>query len=113
MSSRLRLWKLVATGIASLNAVSEVSAISEIGGAQEISYYIVFGTGTTAGAVQIESAHTATYAGVWAAEGSPVAWAAADRVHKLSITGVTPFIRARVSTLVANGTVDIYIAVNG
>jgi hypothetical protein len=74
----------------------------------EITYYIVFGPGTSAGAVQIETAHVSAYAGTWAAEGSPVAWAAADRVHTVRIQGASSFSRARISTAIVGGTVDVY-----
>lgn len=79
---------------------------------REVTFYIVFSAGCSAGAVQIESAHVTGYTGTWAPEGSPVAWAAASRVHKVAITGVNLIMSARISTAIVGGTVDIWAVGN-
>ena len=96
-----------------LNAVSDELKPTDLGSVNELSLYIVFGAGTSAGAIQVESAHLEGYTGTWAAEGSPVAWAAANRVHKVSIAGASYVTRARISTGIVGGTVDVYAVANG
>lgn len=113
MSVRFRFFKQIITALSALNAVSEVLKSPELGSTSEVTFYIVFGPGTGAGAIQIESAHDPNYTGTWAAEGSPVAWVAASRVHKLSVTSANIAMRARISTGVTGGTVDVYVTANG
>lgn len=96
-----------------LNALSDEIKPSDLGSVEELTYYIVFGAGTSAGAVQIESAHLPGYTGTWAAEGTPVAWAAATKVHKVSIQGASYVARARISTAIVGGTIDIYVVATG
>lgn len=103
-----KYFKQVMSAKSALNALSDELNAADLAGVTELSYYIVFGAATSAGAVQIESAHITGYTGVWAAEGSPVAWAAATKAHKLSITGASLFSRARISTAIVGGTVDVY-----
>lgn len=109
----LKLFKKIMDAKATAQVTSDEVGPVEIGSAIEISFYIVFGAGTNAGGVQIESSPIAGYSGTWAAEGSAVAWAAASRVHKVSITGVSYIYRARISTGVTGGTVDVYAIANG
>lgn len=105
---RFRFFKQVMAAQSALNALSTELSPTDLGSVDELTYYIVFGAGTGAGAVQIESAHTTGYTGAWAAEGSPVAWVQASKVHKVSIAGASYVSRARISTLVTGGTVDVY-----
>lgn len=68
---------------------------------------IVIGTaGISAGAVQVESADSDSYAGTWNAEGSPLAAAASAEVAA-HLTGVFLALRARVSTTVVGGTITV------
>jgi len=113
MSTRARFFRKILDALSALNAVSEELTSSDLGSVNELTFYIVFGPGTSAGAVQIESAHQLGYTGIWAAEGSPVAWAAANRVHKVSIAGASYSSRARISTGIVGGTVDVYAMANG
>jgi hypothetical protein len=108
MSSRVRFFKKIMDAKSANNAVSDELSPADLVSVNELTYYIVFGAGTGAGAVQPESAHVAAYAGTWAAEGSPVAWSAADKVHKVSITGASFVARCRISTGVTGGTVDVW-----
>jgi hypothetical protein len=109
----MRLWRKILDAKSALNAVSDELNASDLGSIDELSFYIVFGAGTSAGAVQIESAHLTGYTGTWAAEGSAVAWVAATRVHKVSIAGTSFITRARISTGIVGGTVDVWVKAAG
>lgn len=74
---------------------------------QESSIYIVFGAGTSAGAVVVETSHDRTFTGVWA-NLATVNWAAASRVHHVAITGIFRALRVRISTAIVGGTIDAY-----
>lgn len=113
MSFRLRFVRKIMTALSALNAVSTVLTIADLGSVNEVTFFITFGAGTNAGAVQIESSPDPLFAGTWAAEGSPVAWVAASRTHKLSITSANMAMRARISTGVTGGTVDVDAVANG
>lgn len=108
MAAQLRFFRQIMDGLSALNAVSDELTPNDLAGVNELTFYIVFGPGTGAGAVQVESAHQKGYAGTWAAEGSPVAWSAASKVHKVSISGASYVSRARISTLVTGGTVSVW-----
>lgn len=110
---RLRFFKQLMSAKSVLNELSTELSPVDLGSVDQLSYYIVFGPGTSAGSVQIESAHQAGYTGTWAAEGAAVAWAAASKVHKLSIAGSSFVSRARISVAVVGGTVDVYAVANG
>jgi hypothetical protein len=101
------------TAKSALNELSLELGPSDLGSVDQLSFYIVFGPGTSAGAIQIESAPVAGYTGTWAAEGTPVAWAAASRAHKVSISGASVVTRARISTGIVGGTVDVYATATG
>lgn len=110
---RFRFFRKILDAQSALNTVSSELSPADLGSVDELSFYIVFGPGTSAGAVQIESAHEVGYTGTWAAEGSPIAWAAASRVHKVSIAGASYVTRARISTGIVGGTVDVHVIANG
>ena len=96
-----------------IDALSTVGATGTVLGpafatqARETTFYVVFGPGTTAGAVMIESAHDPAYTGTWAQLGSTVTWSAASKIHTVSVTGVYLAMRARISTAVTGGTVTV------
>lgn len=113
MGIRFRFYRKIMDAQSALNALSSELSPADLGSVDELSFYIVFGAGTSAGAVQIESSHLTGYTGTWAAEGSPVAWVAATRVHKVSVAGVSFISRARISTGIIGGTVDVYAVGNG
>lgn len=79
---------------------------------QETAIYVEWGTGVTAGAVIIESAFTATYAGTWAPLVTVTFAATAPKVDIVQITGVHGTLRTRISTTVANGTVTTRLICN-
>jgi hypothetical protein len=76
-----------------------------------LTVYILFGTGTTAGTVQLQSAPYHDYPGsnVWANEGSAIAWAAADSTKALHIDGVYGALRLDITVAVANGTIRAWV----
>lgn len=74
---------------------------------REITFYVVFSTGSAAGTVLIETAHDPTYTGTWFTEAT-VTWAAASSVKAVSITGNFIAMRARISSAITTGTVQVY-----
>lgn len=87
------------------------TAVQLNGQGREVTFYI-YGTGTvSAGAVQCEESHDATYTGTWAAIGTAqtVVSNAVVVVHATACAGA---VRARVSTNVTGGgtvTVDLFV----
>ena len=73
---------------------------------RETTFVVSFGVGTTAGVVTIESAAHKDYTGTWASLGT-VTWANANAAQSVSITGVHLALRARISTTIVDGTVDV------
>ena len=60
----------------------------------------------SAGAIQLETADSPDYAGTWApVAGSPVT--VPDGEIAINFEGIYQFLRARISTTVASGTVDV------
>lgn len=74
--------------------------------------YVTFGPGTSAGAVVIEGAPDPNYTGTWATLAT-INWAAADRTHETFIAGSFLGRRARISTAIVGGTVDVDALVTG
>lgn len=97
----------IMTAKSALNAVSDVLNMTEVGNIDEIAFYIVGSAGIIAGAVQIEEAHQDDYTGTWAPVGAPVT-AVASGEATLKATGVSVAMRARISTLINGGTVDVW-----
>lgn len=71
------------------------------------SHTVVFGAGTSAGAVVVEGSHDPNYTGTWYNLGT-VTWAAATKAHNVTITGPHRAIRHRVSSTIVGGTVSSY-----
>lgn len=105
----MRFFKKILDAKSALNALSDELSNADLVACNELVYYIVFGPGTNAGGVQVETAHVSAYAGTWAPEGSAVAWAAADKVHTVRVQGASFVSRARISTGITGGTVDVYV----
>lgn len=97
------------TLIDNLSAINSEGVLGpvEVAGAERTIVYIDFGPGTTAGAVQIESASGQGYGGSWVAIGAPVAWAAANKGHQMVIDGGHGALKARISTGIVGGTVKV------
>lgn len=98
--------RLIMDSLSALNAVSEEVGPVEFSNINEATFYIIGGPGVASGAVQIEEAHTKEYTGTWAPVGSPVT-VVADTVKTIKATGVGHVMRARISTVVAGGTVSV------
>lgn len=92
-----------------LSAVTTgASAAKVLSATREITMYAIFSAGVGAGAVQLETAPTEDYAGTWSPIGSPLGFAVSSAKH-ISSTGVMGAVRARVSTDVTGGTVDVWL----
>lgn len=96
-----------------LNAVNEVrlSAV-ELANCQELTYYIVFSAGVTAGAVQCEESHDDTFTGAWAPNGSPAGFAS-NTVKTVKVAGVSQAQQVRISTGITDGTVSVWVIGRG
>ncbi len=73
-------------------------------------HIVEWGTGVTAGVVQIEGALSADYAGTWANISSFTYAAGAPKAEYVFSPAIFPHIRHRISTAIANGTVTTKIA---
>lgn len=106
--ARLKGWYQLITAKSALNEAGVLSH-PEVGGAGYTTFYVVFGAGTSAGVVLIETSHSDSYAGAggWALLGT-VTWSAAEKVHSVSVVGGFRNLRARISTAIVGGTVDVY-----
>ena len=104
--------KKLVDALSAQNATGTVLGPAFAAQGREITFYVVFGPGTSAGAVMVESAHDPAYTGTWAQQGSTVTWAAASRVHTVSITGAFLALRARISTGITGGTVTVFVIRN-
>jgi len=109
----LRFFRKILDAQSVINTVSGELFPNDLASVSELAFYIVFGAGTSAGAIQIESSPIRGYTGTWAPEGSAVVWSAANKVHKVSIEGVSYCSRARISVGIVGGTVDVYAIGNG
>jgi hypothetical protein len=97
-----------------LNAVATgSSAVGEYttGYCRESAVYVVWGAGTTAGAVTIESSYLDTYTYTWAPL-AVIPWSAAASQDIVQITGVHVNLRTRISTTVVGGTVSTWLVCN-
>jgi hypothetical protein len=81
---------------------------SEAERADFMDFLVVFGAGTSAGAVVIEEAHDPAYTGVWAVLAT-ITWAVtANKVFSARVVGGAHAIRARIGTAIVGGTVDVH-----
>lgn len=98
----------IMTAKSALNAVSDEVGPNDLGNTRDVIYYIVGSAGVASGAVQIESSHLKGYTGTWAPEGAAIT-VTADTVKTVRVSGAGFISRARVSTVLAGGTVDVYV----
>lgn len=70
---------------------------------------VIFGAGTSAGAVTLETAPYAEYTGVWHIAATATWAVAANKVVYARADGPFMAIRARISTAIVGGTVDVYM----
>lgn len=90
------------------SVLNTASPGAEVAGCEALVFNIVGSAGVASGAVQIEEAQDVAYAGTWSAIGAPVTVVAnaTIAVHQL---GTSKAVRARISTVIAGGTVSVYI----
>jgi hypothetical protein len=74
-------------------------------GLRGLAIYVTFGENVSAGAVQLETAPTADYAGTWAPLGEPISASPGQSEHPLE--GPLGFVRARISTPIEGDVVDV------
>jgi len=103
------------------------SALNETGsgdvdvmGAPTVTMYVKFAAGTSAGAVKLQGSPVGGGAGGvdasdvnWADIGAPVAWAAASSTRYLFTAEGHRFVRAKISTAIAGGSVDVTLVTSG
>lgn len=108
MSGSFKFFTKIMNGLSALDAVSTILKPVEMANIEEITYYVVFSVGVSAGAVQAETSHDPLYTGVWSPEGSPVGFVSGGAKH-LMISGVTNARRLRISTGLVGGTVSAWV----
>lgn len=100
---------LIDDGAATANS-DEIKGID----AEAVVLIVVAGAGVSAGVVKLEGAHVSGYTGTWK-ELASLTINAANKVFSQGIGIVDelpmPYLRARISTAITGGTVDIYLAV--
>ena len=74
---------------------------------KEFAAYVKFSKDTLSGQVLIETAIDDDDTGTWAIVGT-INWIAANRTHHLAVTGLYRAIRARISSPIVGGTVDVH-----
>lgn len=100
-----------------LSAVATGTSVAvDVLGYNNVTMFVEFGAGTSAGVVTFEAAATGDYAGTWAVIGA-LTWAAVSSAQALGnvATGATRVhgaVRARISTNITGGTVDVWIVGN-
>jgi hypothetical protein len=83
----------------------------ELNGVRVMTAYIVGSAGVSAGAVQLEQAHSKDFTGTWAALGAATT-VVANTVNAVVVQGTAKAVRARISTPVVGGTVTVLLVVN-
>ena len=73
-----------------------------------VAMYAVFGAGTSAGVVTLETAPYSEFTGTWASMGTAT-WSVANDVKYVRADGPVGAIRARISTAITGGSVDVYL----
>jgi hypothetical protein len=78
---------------------------------REVSIYVIWSTGVTAGEVVIETADSEDYTGTWAGPLATISFEA-NKTDVVQITGALRAVRARISTTVVGGTVTVKLYAN-
>lgn len=104
---QLKFYEKIMTAQSALDAKGPVLGVDHLPNVQQVAVYIKFGAGTASGSVVVEGAHDPAYTGTWS-NIATVAWAAADRVHMVAITGLHRALRVRISVVIGGGTVDAW-----
>lgn len=78
------------------------------GAVQDLTILVEWGSGTGAGVVTIEEAAHSDYDGTWAVIDT-LTWASASTTDAYHVHGAVAAIRARITTEVTGGTIDVYL----
>jgi hypothetical protein len=77
----------------------------------EFTFHVLFGAGTTAGVIKVETSHDPAFTGTWAVIAT-VSWATANTAHYVSLTGCFRALRLRFSSDAVNGTASAWMIAN-
>jgi hypothetical protein len=96
--------------------VNTASTAIDVLDATGITLLVEAGTGVSSGVVTLEGAASADYAGTWASITTVTTNAASKTFIATTDIGDTasipvPYVRARISTVIGGGTIDIYLIV--
>jgi hypothetical protein len=112
MASQVLLDQQIITGGSATTGVKAIGLCADSirGQALEYTFYVQFDHTSAAGTVVIESAYDNSWASgnTWANQAT-VNWAAIDRAHTVQLTGCFGALRARISSAITSGTVDVYV----
>ena len=111
-SSGSSLCNTVLTGQAALDTTHTALSTQ---GYDSITMMMVAGAGVASGAVIVEGAPSRDYAGTWAQVLAPVTVPAASAASYSRVVGPSafpPWVRARISTVVGGGTIDVLLIMN-
>jgi len=109
-SGRFDIVKLINDGATAAGSESTAIDVREASG---ITLLVEASSGTSAGVVTIEGAVSSTYTGTWFSLGTATT-NAASRIFSASFDNLAkpfPYVRARISTNITSGTVDVYLCV--
>lgn len=88
--------------------LSEFFGPVELANINELTWYLVFSAGVSAGKAKAEEAHRFDYTGEWALNGSEVSFGD-DAVKTIKVTGVSAAQRVRISEAIVGGTLSVYV----
>lgn len=90
-----------------LDAVSDEISVVHLANINELTFYLVFSAGASAGKAKAEESHDYAYTGTWALNGSEVIFG--DNVVKtIKVTGVSKAQRVRISDAIVGGTLSVW-----
>lgn len=98
------------SAVSALNTAATVT-VTAPAVCRETAIYVQWSAGTSAGAVKVESADDASYAGTWAPLATDT-WTAVSSEDIIQITGVHRALRTRISTAIVGGTVSTFAVCN-
>lgn len=99
------------TNASALNTAGNVGA-ADMPQCRETATYLSWSTGTASGAVTMESSYDSAYTGTWAPLQVVTFSGTAPKQDLVQITGIHLNLRARVSTVLAGGTVSVWQVCN-
>lgn len=102
--SRRYFGDIIPAGSTAINTAGSLNP-ADCGSLSEFAFYIIGSANISSGNVVIETSHTTSYTGTWAnlATGTPSSTA----ITIVNVTGVFEVLRARISTTIAGGSVEV------